>query len=57
MNKKPASSESGNGQSHAGVLSVDQHIVEIVSDSGEGAQKCGQIFASVAAKMSRNNFV
>ena len=22
---------------------MDQHIVEIVSDSGEGAQKCGQI--------------
>lgn len=28
-----------------------QHIVEIVSDSGEGAQKCGQIFGSVSAKM------
>ena len=25
--------------------------VEIVSDSGEGAQKCGQIFGSVSAKM------
>jgi 2-oxoglutarate ferredoxin oxidoreductase subunit alpha len=30
---------------------VVQHIVEIVSDSGEGAQKCGQIFGSVSAKM------
>ncbi|NJD10989.1 MAG: 2-oxoacid:acceptor oxidoreductase subunit alpha [Gemmatimonadetes bacterium] len=30
---------------------VSQHTVEIVSDSGEGAQKCGQIFGSVSAKM------
>jgi 2-oxoglutarate ferredoxin oxidoreductase subunit alpha len=26
------------------------HIVEIISDSGEGAQKCGQSFATIAAK-------
>jgi len=30
---------------------VNQHVVEIVSDSGEGAQKCGQIFGLVSAKM------
>lgn len=29
---------------------VDQHIVEIVSDSGEGAQTCGQMFADVCAR-------
>ena len=28
-----------------------EHTVEIVSDAGEGAQKCGQIFAAVSAKM------
>ena len=28
-----------------------EHTVEIVSDPGEGAQKCGQIFGSVSAKM------
>ncbi len=33
------------------VLRVPEHTVEIVSDSGEGAQKCGQIFAAVSAKM------
>ena len=27
------------------------HIVEVVSDSGEGAQKCGQSFATIGAKM------
>ncbi len=34
------------------VIHTDEHVLEIVSDSGEGAQKCGQIFASVLAKMS-----
>jgi len=33
------------------VLRVAEHTVEIVSDSGEGAQKCGQIFGAVSAKM------
>ncbi|HZJ01851.1 MAG TPA: hypothetical protein VFD22_14405 [Gemmatimonadaceae bacterium] len=28
-----------------------EHTVEIVSDAGEGAQKCGQIFAAVSARM------
>ena len=30
---------------------VDEHIIEIVSDSGEGAQKAGQIFGAVSARM------
>lgn len=30
---------------------VQEHIVEIVSDSGEGAQKAGQTFGTVCAKM------
>ena len=30
---------------------IHEHIVEIVSDSGEGAQKAGQTFGSVSAKM------
>ncbi len=33
------------------VQRVAEHTVEIVSDSGEGAQKCGQIFGAVSAKM------
>jgi 2-oxoglutarate ferredoxin oxidoreductase subunit alpha len=32
-------------------LVVDEHTVEIVSDSGEGAQKCGQSFGTIAARM------
>src|SRR6476646_2833248 len=33
------------------VFQLAEHTIEIVSDSGEGAQKCGQIFAAVSAKM------
>ncbi|MBI4539948.1 MAG: 2-oxoacid:acceptor oxidoreductase subunit alpha [Gemmatimonadetes bacterium] len=33
------------------VFRFPEHIVEVVSDSGEGAQKCGQIFGAVSAKM------
>src|SRR5512132_2134166 len=36
---------------HRRVLRVPEHTIEVVSDSGEGAQKCGQIFAAVSAKM------
>jgi 2-oxoglutarate ferredoxin oxidoreductase subunit alpha len=32
-------------------IRTSDHSVEIVSDSGEGAQKCGQIFGAVSAKM------
>jgi 2-oxoglutarate ferredoxin oxidoreductase subunit alpha len=32
-------------------IPINEHIVEIVSDSGEGAQKCGQSFAAISAKM------
>jgi 2-oxoglutarate ferredoxin oxidoreductase subunit alpha len=48
---KPSSGRSGNGKSPAGPIAVDQHIVEIVSDSGEGAQKCGQLLGLVSGKM------
>ena len=33
------------------VLRLPEHTIEIVSDSGEGAQKCGQVFGAVSAKM------
>ncbi len=33
------------------VVTVAERIVEIVSDSGEGAQRCGQSFAAVTARM------
>ena len=30
---------------------LNEHIVEIISDSGEGAQKCGQSLGAIAAQM------
>jgi 2-oxoglutarate ferredoxin oxidoreductase subunit alpha len=33
------------------VTTLSEHIVEIVSDSGEGAQRCGQSFGAIAARM------
>ena len=32
-------------------VTLDEHVVEIMSDSGEGAQKCGQSFGAIAARM------
>jgi len=32
-------------------VTLNEHIVEIISDSGEGAQRCGQALAGIAAKM------
>src|SRR5512132_227403 len=33
------------------VIQRSEHVIEVVSDAGEGAQKCGQIFGAVSAKM------
>lgn len=35
----------------ARVLRLPEHTLEVVSDSGEGAQKCGQAFCTVSARM------
>ena len=37
--------------SRSKVRRVDEYIVEILSDSGEGAQKAGQVFSALSAKM------
>ena len=45
----------GGGQTATnGTIRVDQHIIEILSDSGEGAQTAGQMFATVSAKMGNS---
>ncbi len=33
------------------VTEIQQHVVEIISDSGEGAQRCGQSLGAIAARM------
>jgi 2-oxoglutarate ferredoxin oxidoreductase subunit alpha len=44
--RKPAKNAGKNG-----VIELKEHIVEIISDSGEGAQRCGQSLGSIAARM------
>ena len=44
----PDSAEEGSGPR---ILPFREHTVEVVSDSGEGAQKCGQTFGAISAKM------
>lgn len=44
--KKPAKQTRG-----VAVTELKEHIVEIISDSGEGAQRCGQSLGSIAARM------
>ena len=36
---------------NSGLTVLNEHIVEIISDSGEGAQRCGQSLGSIAARM------
>src|SRR6266540_7040448 len=38
-------------QSRKTATTLKEHIVEIISDSGEGAQRCGQSLGSIAARM------
>ncbi len=39
------------GNNHSKPEIIREVIIEIVSDSGEGAQKCGQSFGAISAKM------
>ena len=47
---RPAASPEATAKKAAPVT-LSEHIVEIVSDSGEGAQRCGQTFGAVASQM------
>ncbi|MFN2427650.1 MAG: 2-oxoacid:acceptor oxidoreductase subunit alpha [Candidatus Binatia bacterium] len=46
-----ASSDAAGTATGREAVRVREHIVEVVSDSGEGAQKTGQAFGTVCAKM------
>src|ERR1051325_11176993 len=46
-----AADAASGARAHRQIVRVPEHTIEIVSDSGEGAQKCGQIFGGVSAKM------
>ena len=42
---------SGRAAAAKPAVTLSEHVVEIVSDSGEGAQRCGQSFGAIAARM------
>jgi 2-oxoglutarate/2-oxoacid ferredoxin oxidoreductase subunit alpha len=48
VRRAPAARE---GASRKPAVTLAEHIVEIISDSGEGAQRCGQSLGAIAAKM------
>jgi len=52
--KAGSGTDGGDGGSTREAIRVDQHIVEILSDSGEGAQTAGQMFGTVCAKMGNS---
>jgi 2-oxoglutarate ferredoxin oxidoreductase subunit alpha len=48
---KADSVESSSRAGEKPAITLPEHIVEVISDSGEGAQRCGQSLAAIAAKM------
>ncbi|MFA5912796.1 MAG: 2-oxoacid:acceptor oxidoreductase subunit alpha [Burkholderiales bacterium] len=48
--KKPGK-KAGAPAGRKAAIKLKEHIVEIISDSGEGAQKCGQSLGAIAAQM------
>src|SRR5665811_2408919 len=48
--EKPGN-KTGSPASKKSALKLKEHIIEIISDSGEGAQKCGQSLGAIAAQM------
>lgn len=49
--RKSVSDETTAAIGAVAVTVLKEHIVEIISDSGEGAQRCGQSLGSIAARM------
>jgi 2-oxoglutarate ferredoxin oxidoreductase subunit alpha len=49
-----AEGERDGGKANGQATRVEEHIVEIISDSGEGAQTAGQMFGTVSAKMGNS---
>ena len=45
--ERPAAKAKGGTKA---AVKLPEHIVEVISDSGEGAQRCGQALASIAAR-------
>ncbi len=49
---RPAAAAPGPaGRSAVAPVALREHIIEVISDSGEGAQRCGQSLGAIAARM------
>jgi len=48
---KKTGKKTGPSSGKKAAIKLKEHIVEIISDSGEGAQKCGQSLGAIAAQM------
>ena len=46
-----AARTAGRAGSAKQAVTLADHVIEIISDSGEGAQRCGQSFGAIAARM------
>ena len=51
LEKTSGTAAAGRAASAKPAVTLSEHVVEIVSDSGEGAQRCGQSFGAIAARM------
>ena len=51
--KGGAAQEDKTARGAKSAVRLSEHVVEVISDSGEGAQRCGQTFGSVAARMGK----
>ncbi len=51
--KGGAAQEDETARGAKSAVRLSEHVVEVISDSGEGAQRCGQTFGSVAARMGK----
>jgi 2-oxoglutarate ferredoxin oxidoreductase subunit alpha len=52
--EKGAAPAAGKARARAGrkaAVTLTQHVIEVLSDSGEGAQRCGQSLGAIAARM------
>ena len=51
MNQPLAAQVTMSPQARKQAVTLAEHIVEVISDSGEGAQRCGQSLGAIAARM------
>jgi len=49
--KRPTAKSAPRAGETKQAIVLDEHVIEVISDSGEGAQRCGQSLGAIAARM------